>query len=156
MDEPDPRGPRDRRPSALGRGLVGGLVVGLGVGFLLQARAWAFLCDDAFISFRYAVNLAHAGALEYNVGERVEGYTNFLWVVLLGLGEALGLAPHRLAPALTVLGAAGLIVAAVLLLRGLRRRRGRRWGVGDLAPRGPRHDRPQGTCRDQADHLTTT
>ncbi len=38
--------------------------------------------DDAYISFRYAKNWATGRGLCYNPGERVEGYTNFLWVAL--------------------------------------------------------------------------
>ncbi len=127
MRRPDPRSRRQRWSTAI---LGGGLVLG----FWLHSRAWTFLCDDAFISFRYAVNLAREGALEYNLGERVEGYTNFLWVLILALGEGLGLAPPLLAPALTMIGAACLVVAATLLLRGLRGRSGAPPGPGDLAP----------------------
>ena len=39
--------------------------------------------DDAFISFRYANNFLSGNGLVYNVGENVQGYTNFLWVLLL-------------------------------------------------------------------------
>lgn len=39
--------------------------------------------DDAYISFRYADNLAHSRGLVFNPGERVEGYSNLLWVLLL-------------------------------------------------------------------------
>jgi arabinofuranosyltransferase len=40
--------------------------------------------DDAYISFRYARNAARGDGLTFNVGERrVEGYTNFLWTVML-------------------------------------------------------------------------
>jgi arabinofuranosyltransferase len=40
--------------------------------------------DDAYISFRYARNAARGHGLTFNVGERrVEGYTNFLWTVML-------------------------------------------------------------------------
>ncbi len=40
--------------------------------------------DDAYISFRYAWNAARGYGLTFNIGERrVEGYTNFLWTVLL-------------------------------------------------------------------------
>ena len=43
-----------------------------------------FHTDDAFISFRYALNLSEGHGLVFNPGyERVEGYTNFLWVVIL-------------------------------------------------------------------------
>ncbi len=38
--------------------------------------------DDALISLRYAQNLAVGNGLVFNPGERVEGYTNFLWTVL--------------------------------------------------------------------------
>ena len=40
-----------------------------------------FFKDDAFISFRYARNLAAGNGLVFNVGERVEGITNFLWTI---------------------------------------------------------------------------
>ena len=39
--------------------------------------------DDAYISFRYARNLARGKGLVFNDGERVEGYSNFLWVLIL-------------------------------------------------------------------------
>jgi len=41
--------------------------------------------DDAYISFRYAANLVNGYGLVFNVGERVEGYTNFLWTMLLAI-----------------------------------------------------------------------
>ena len=41
------------------------------------------LIDDAYISLRYARNLALGNGLVFNLGERVEGYTNFLWTILL-------------------------------------------------------------------------
>ena len=50
-----------------------------------------FVKDDAYISFRYAHNLIHGHGLTFNPGERVEGYTNFLWTVLMAPFEALGL-----------------------------------------------------------------
>lgn len=39
--------------------------------------------DDIWISLRYAQNLAEGHGLVYNPGEKVEGYSNFLWVLLL-------------------------------------------------------------------------
>ena len=59
------------------------------VGF--SALLWpSWLTDDAFISFRYAQNLVAGNGLVYNVGERVEGYTNFLWTMLAALALRLG------------------------------------------------------------------
>jgi arabinofuranosyltransferase len=57
----------------------------------LSGQIWpSWLSDDAFISFRYAQNLAQGHGLVYNLGERVEGYTNFLWTVLAAGVIALG------------------------------------------------------------------
>jgi hypothetical protein len=57
-----------------------------------------FQCDDAYISYRYAANLAAGEGLVFNPGERVEGYSNFLWIMLLAFGARLGVAPHLLGP----------------------------------------------------------
>ncbi len=46
--------------------------------------------DDAYISFAYARNLSLGHGLVMNLGERVEGYTNFLWVVLMAVVHRLG------------------------------------------------------------------
>ncbi|MBM4035442.1 MAG: hypothetical protein FJ291_27185 [Planctomycetes bacterium] len=58
----------------------------------LTALAWAnrFVQDDAFISFRYADHLVEGRGLVWNDGERVEGYTNFLWVLAIAGLRALG------------------------------------------------------------------
>ncbi|MGH7282991.1 MAG: hypothetical protein ACRELY_15815, partial [Polyangiaceae bacterium] len=53
-----------------------------------------FLQDDAFISFRYARNLAQGRGLVFNAGERVEGITNLLWAVILAAIAKLGAAPE--------------------------------------------------------------
>ena len=47
--------------------------------------------DDAFITFRYARNLAEGLGLVYNPGEWVLGTTTPLWAALLGAGYRLGL-----------------------------------------------------------------
>ncbi len=57
---------------------------------LTSAAAKSWLCDDAFISFRYAWNLVHGNGLVFNEGERVEGYTNFLWTLWCAIPLALG------------------------------------------------------------------
>ncbi len=82
-----------------------------------HVRVFDFITDDGYISLRYAENLARHGALEYNVGERVEGYTNFLWTValagLLRLGAPLELAARALGPLLGF----GVLVVTWLLAR---------------------------------------
>jgi arabinofuranosyltransferase len=75
--------PRASRPD------LGVLVLGLGAAALAAAgwRLFWFLTDDAFIAFRYASNLLHGWGLVWNPPPfaPVEGYTSFLWVVLLAL-----------------------------------------------------------------------
>jgi hypothetical protein len=58
------------------------------VAHVVAIQPW--MLDDAFIFFRYAENLAAGHGPVYNPGERVEGYTSFLWVVLLAVGHACG------------------------------------------------------------------
>ncbi len=57
------------------------------------ALAWRFdfVCDDAYISFRYARHLAENEGLTFNLGQDppVEGYSNFLWVLWCSLFERL-------------------------------------------------------------------
>ena len=63
------------------------------LGFL--AYLSRFLMDDAFISFRYARNLLEGNGLVWNPGERVEGYSNFLWVLeLAAIWAATGIPPE--------------------------------------------------------------
>mgnify|MGYP001084517295 CR=1 FL=1 len=66
--------------------------------------------DDAYISFRYAQNFALGHGLVFNIGERVEGYTNFLWTMLLALFILVGVEPGPLAMALGGLFALGTMV----------------------------------------------
>ncbi len=79
--------------------------------FSVQLRAWNFLVDDAFISFRYAKNFSEGQGLVFNPGDApVEGYTNFLWTLLLALGAKAGIsfiAGARLMGIASALGAAG-------------------------------------------------
>ncbi len=51
--------------------------------FLIKSLENSFIQDDAFTSLRYVKNFVEGNGLVFNIGERVEGYTNFLWVILL-------------------------------------------------------------------------
>ncbi len=85
------------------------LVVAYG---LYQAVALAWVCDDAFISFRYAANLVNGHGLVYNAGERVEGYTNFLWTAAMAAGIWVGFDPVDLS---RILGLAFFLLTAAIL-----------------------------------------
>ena len=68
--------------------LVLGIVTAL---FLALIASFSFICDDAFISFRYARNWAEGHGLRYNIEESppVEGFSNFAWVTLAAVVERL-------------------------------------------------------------------
>ncbi len=80
-----------------------------------HATIYDFVCDDAFITLRYARNLARLGAPVYNPGERVEGYTDFLWMVLNAAGALVHANPITWVRALGALSGIGLMVAAWFL-----------------------------------------
>src|SRR5262245_44290897 len=91
----------------------------------VHALRWNYTVDDAFISFRYARNLAEDHGLVYNEGERVEGYTNFLWVIVIAIPIVLGIDPVVASKALGLCAASGLVL---LVMRVVGRRHGRALG----------------------------
>jgi hypothetical protein len=101
--------------------MVAGLLLLVGIAsvssVILVQRDYKF--DDAFISFRYARNLAQGEGLRWNRGETpVEGYTNFLLVLALAPLISIGLDPLRMTQGLSVLAA---VVLCWLLARLARR-----------------------------------
>jgi hypothetical protein len=93
MTQPAPPTPQEGPASA--RGAIAGFLVAAAV---LAGLTWhlAYYVDDAFITFRYARNWAEWGLPVFNSFElkegleRVEGYSNFLWMGLLSAIHALG------------------------------------------------------------------
>lgn len=75
--------------------------------FLLWAKIfWDYSIDDAFITFRYAENLANGHGLVFNPGgEAVEGYSNFLWLLVLALLYKVGFSTYLTAKCLGLLTA---------------------------------------------------
>lgn len=72
-----------------------------------------WILDDAFISFRYARNLVEGAGLTFNPGgEIVEGYTNFLWTMIIAGGLAVGFEPVLMAHVLCT----GLSLATLVLV----------------------------------------
>ncbi len=51
--------------------------------FAVLAVRVAWLCDDAYITFRTVDNFIHGYGLTWNVAERVQVYTNPLWMLLV-------------------------------------------------------------------------
>jgi arabinofuranosyltransferase len=80
----------------------------------LHARYYMpFLCDDALISLRYAKRLIDGHGLTWNPGERVEGYSNLLWVLSVA---ALGRLGVDLIGAVRVLGFLGMAASLAAVL----------------------------------------
>lgn len=87
--------------------LVVATALALGVTLAAQSR---WLCDDIFITFRYAGNIVAGHGVVYNVGERVEGYTHVLWLALIALWTWAGGAPETIVVVLGLLAYAGVII----------------------------------------------
>lgn len=97
-----------RSPKNLRRILVLAAVVIFLVGV---RRYWFYTVEDAYISFRYCDNMLSGNGLVYNPGEPVEGYTNFLWIMLIALPRLF--MPFPLAAKLPGLGL-GLALIVIL------------------------------------------
>jgi hypothetical protein len=92
------------------------------VPFAFLVHRFDFLCDDAFITFRYSRNLAEGLGLVYNPPQLeapVEGYSEFLWAGLMALGMKVGASPEVASRTLSVL--AGVLMVAGLVRALVRR-----------------------------------
>jgi len=62
------------------------IIIALFISNILDAK---FIQDDAYTAFRYVKNFLDGKGLVFNEGERVEGYTSFLWILILSGSELL-------------------------------------------------------------------
>jgi arabinofuranosyltransferase len=85
---------------------------------LILAFSEVRVIDDAYISFRYARNLATGQGLTFNAGEQVEGYTNLLWTLTMVIPEALRFPVHYFALVLGLGFAAAAVWDVWRILRG--------------------------------------
>ncbi len=63
------------------------------MGFLLLASSWLWphTVDDTYIYVQYAKNWIEGNGLVFNIGDRVDAMSNFLWVMLMAAGGKIGL-----------------------------------------------------------------
>ncbi len=92
-------GPVSKHPAGATRAAA--LVLfGVGLVTVLCLTQRINVVDDAYISYRYVLNLVDAHQLVFNLGERVEGATNLLWLLVLSATTVVsGLRPEVLAMA---------------------------------------------------------
>ncbi len=103
------------RKAGAGRVWVWAALVAIGAVVVAHAVYLSCVAEDAFITFRFAQNLAAGHGLVWNVGEPpVEGYTNFLWVLLAAVALKLGLDPGLVAQ---VVGTAATLWIAIEVWR---------------------------------------
>jgi hypothetical protein len=102
------------------RGAILASLVLAGLG-LAHAQALRFVFDDAYITFRYAEHLARGLGPVFNTGERVEGYSNFLWTLIVSLVIRWGGDPARSSVLIGLVCAAAtlVVVAAAAWRRGM-------------------------------------
>jgi hypothetical protein len=85
-----PQAPKPSAKKTIPYSIVGLLVLAAG---LIQAIILRWVSDDSFITFRYVKNFIDGNGIVYNVGERVEGYTHFLWLLILSAASFIGFDP---------------------------------------------------------------
>ncbi|HTP01957.1 MAG TPA: hypothetical protein VMJ64_11335 [Anaerolineales bacterium] len=86
--------------------------------FVINGTRYYVLFDDAMISMRYAYNLAHGNGLVWNIGERVEGFTNPLWVGYMALLHLLPIPLAQMSLPVQITGAI-LLAANLFFVRGI-------------------------------------
>ncbi|MGB2698578.1 MAG: tetratricopeptide repeat protein, partial [Candidatus Zixiibacteriota bacterium] len=100
--------------------------------FVVNAILLDFTQDDAFISFRYVRNFVNGEGLVFNPGERVEGYTNFFWILVLSIFVKLGFDIIVVSKVLGVI--CGVLIIILLYLFSCRYIKEKYWYLRLIAP----------------------
>ncbi|GAB3356417.1 hypothetical protein [Amycolatopsis echigonensis] len=83
---------------------------------LLHQLLFATATEDAYVSFRYAQNIADGNGPVFNMGDRSETYANFLWLVVIALPRgAFGAEVPTAAVVLSCAAALGCVLTAYFL-----------------------------------------
>lgn len=101
-----------QKPTTLNYNKVTYIALGfISIIFIYFCFSNKFIQDDAYISFRYIQNFISGNGLVFNIGEKVEGYTNLLWVLILSIFAFLKFNVENVAQILSV--AFGIVVLFV-------------------------------------------
>jgi hypothetical protein len=82
---------------------------------IYRAVSLRWISDDAFITMRYVKNFLDGNGLVYNIGERVEGYTHFLWLLLLSAAGWIGFDPVDASVWLGIASFVGILALLVFI-----------------------------------------
>ena len=96
-----------------GKMVFGTLVLAVAV-YVAHGLWWRFLCDDAYIAFRFAENWSNTGFPVFNpeLAEKVQGFTSPGWVALLAALHSIGLSVPVAAQVLSWCAACSVLVLA--------------------------------------------
>jgi arabinofuranosyltransferase len=110
--EPAPATPSDTPPAERLSRQDQGFLAALLVPYLALVARYHFVCDDAFITWRYSKHVAMGYGPRYNLANEVpvEGYSDFLWMLIGAAVEAVGASPITVMPAISALCGVALIV----------------------------------------------
>jgi hypothetical protein len=84
---------------------------------LYQSIGLRWVSDDAFITFRYAQNVVAGNGFVYNIGEYVEGYTHFLWLLILSAVRTIGIDPVSASMWIGIVSYAALLLIYLAITR---------------------------------------
>jgi hypothetical protein len=86
--------------------------------FVIDGQRYFSLFDDTMISMRYAKNLANGQGLVWNPGgEKVEGFSNPLWVVFMAFFHLFPISPSKISLFIQISGAIFMILNLYLVKR---------------------------------------
>ena len=113
--------PRTAKGAAL---FVAASLAALGIA-AYRSITMRWLSDDIYVTFRYIQQWFDGAGIVYNVGERVEGYTHFLWMLLLAGVRLIGVDVEVASQWLGILSFLGTTLILALIARQLHG--GMRW-----------------------------
>lgn len=88
--------------------------------FVINGVRYFNLFDDAMVSMRYAWNLVHGNGAVWNAGERVEGFTNPLWMLYMAFWQLFPIPTSTISLPLQISGAIFLGLNLVFIYKIIR------------------------------------
>ena len=72
------------------RPVIYAILASCAIALIFYCKSFDFIQDDSYITFRYVKNFTEGNGLVFNIGDKVEGYTCFLWVIFLSFIKVIG------------------------------------------------------------------